>query len=128
MLVQEMEKKMENQQARFAEEQAERQSYLRQCAQQRTMRQERQQRNLIRLINARLERGEEIVQESRDKKVRGVQAKERQSNQFVEAGDRLQKSIEQHRHRVTELECERRDGTLRNHYRRWNHRRLGAAY
>lgn len=121
-LVEDLENKIKGQQARYADERAEQLLYLQQRAQHRSLRQEKQQTNLLHLIESRLERGEEIVEGAKQKKERAEHTKEVQATQYTEHGAELRKDIAKHRKRAEEIRSQREEEALRKNYRRWNHR------
>lgn len=121
-LLQDLEDKVRGQQARYAEEKADRDLYLAQRARFRAMRYEQQQRRLISNIDSRLKRGDAILVESKVKEEKGDQAKEAQATQWVQAGKELRKDILTHLRRARHIEEQRMENTLNKSYRSWNHR------
>lgn len=121
-LVEELNQRQKQQADRYAENKAEQESYLRQRAQYRATRQERQQETLRKLVDQRLNRGMEIVKEAEEKREKAERAKEMQATQYVEAGKELDEDILRHQQRAQQLQDQRYNDSLNQNYRRWNHR------
>ncbi|KAG5499209.1 hypothetical protein JIQ42_04021 [Leishmania sp. Namibia] len=121
-LVEELEQRQRQQALRYAEEKAEQEAYLQQRQQVHAARQERQQENLIKLLDKRVSRGVEIVKNAEEKKERAEQVKERHAVQYVEAGKLLDEDVRLHLQRARRLQERRTNESLVQNYRRWNHR------
>jgi myosin heavy subunit len=121
-LVEELEQRQKQQAERYADGKAEQEAYLRQRAQYRATRQERQQEALRKLIDQRLSRGTEIVKESEEKREKAKKARARQATQYLEAGKDLDEDILRHQQRAQQLQEQRYNESLSQNYRRWNHR------
>lgn len=121
-LVEEMHQRHRQQAERYSEGKTEQEAYLRQRAQLRVTRQERQQDTLRRLVDQRVSRGDAIVKGADKKREKAQRAKERQAAHYSEAARELDEDIPRHKLRAEQLQEEQYNAALRQNYRRWNHR------
>lgn len=121
-LLEDLDAKTAGQQARYADERADEMLYLQQRAAHRELRVDRQQANLVRLIDKRLSRGGQIVVAAKAKKERAEVTKEAQANMYIEHGVELRKDVAAHRRRARAIQQAREQEALANNYRRWNGR------
>ncbi|EPY28217.1 hypothetical protein AGDE_10492 [Angomonas deanei] len=121
-LVSDLDDKIRSQEQRYAAEQAERQYLLDVRAQQRKAAEERQQRNMVAILDRRVKRGDEIVENAHKKKERGELIKEKQATRYQDNGATLRRDVSLHQKRAQGLESDRQNDELKKNFSRWNSR------
>lgn len=121
-LVKDLEEKMKGQRERFAGEKAERDFFLQQRQANRKDKEQQISRNLMRLADARLARGGEIIKDSEMKRQKADHAKQAVAHKYRVAAVSLQKDLDEHQRRAAQLQTDRQNAALSKAFKRWNQR------